>query len=107
MSRGRGRPRKINVETQEIVNNDSKELSRKDFLRESLIEHINEISPEIEHKFNMSKVSEPNHTRGSFRDFMDGDFKPEDKKIFREILRDLKQEGILLHVGGSAWARLK
>ena len=82
-------------------------VSRKEFLRENLIEHIEEIAPETDRKFDMSRVCEQSHTRGSFRDFMDGDFKPEDKKLFREILQDLKNEKYLLHVGGRNWARLE
>ena len=84
-----------------------KEQSRKEFLRENLIEHLEDIAPETDRKFNMSLVCEQSHTRGSFRDFMEGDFKPEDKKLFREILQDLKNEGYLLHVGGRGWARLE
>lgn len=82
-------------------------VSRKEFLRENLIEHLEEIVPETDRKFDMYKVCELRHTRGSFRNFMDGDFKPEDKKLFLEILQDLKKEGYLLHVGGRGWARLE
>ncbi len=82
-------------------------VSRKTFLRDSLIEHLEETYPELERKFSMINVCENHHTRGSFRSFMNGDFKAEDKKIFREILQDLKVEGVLIHVGGQWWARLK
>jgi hypothetical protein len=82
-------------------------LSRKDFLRENIVEHLEKTYPETERKFDMTKVCEINHTRGTFRNFMDGDFKAEDKKIFNEILQDLKKEGVLFHVAGKWWARLK
>ena len=82
-------------------------VSRKDFLRENIVEHLEEICPELERKFSMHDVCEVNHTRGSFRKFMEGDFKAEDRKIFNQILQDLKTEGVLFHVGGQWWARLK
>lgn len=82
-------------------------INRKTYLRENLIEHLEEVVPETERKFSMFKVCELRHTRGSFRDFMDGDFKSEDRKLFNEILQDLKNEGILIHVGGQWWARLQ
>lgn len=97
---------KVNEEI--VENSDSSEenkISRKDYLRECFIEHLQDICPEPEKKFDINKVCEPSHTRGSFRLFMDGDFKPEDKKYFREILQDLKKEGILIHVAGRWWAR--
>lgn len=83
------------------------ETDRKAFLREHIISHLEEVQPELDRKFDMSKVVEFHGTRGSFRNYMDGDFKPEDKKVLREILQDLKVEGILLHVAGTGWARLK
>ncbi len=95
---------KANVEKFDDV---SDIVDRKTYLRKKLIEHLEEEFPETDRKFNMYKVCELRHTRGSFRNFLNGDFKPEDKRIFREILQDLKVEKILLHVGGCGWARLK
>lgn len=79
--------------------------TRKEYLRDNLIEHLEEEYPETERKFDIYKVCEPHHTRGTFRNFMNNDFKPEDLRIFREILQDLKKEGKLIHVAGPWWAR--
>lgn len=82
-------------------------VDRKIYLRENLVEHLENKYPECDRKFNMNHVCEKGRTRGSFRTFMEGDFTLSDRKSFDAILQDLKKEGILLHVAGSAWARLK
>ena len=99
--------RKPVVKNKEFEKKDEQKVDRKEYIRKALIEHLEEIAPEIERKFNMTKVCETQHTRGSFRNFMEGDFKSEDRKLFREICQDLKNEEILLHIGGQWWARLK
>lgn len=58
---------------------------------------------EEERCFDMQKVVELPGTRGFLRDVLT-DFKPEEKKTFREILQELKSEGIIFHKTGSEWA---
>lgn len=58
---------------------------------------------EEERCFDMQKVVDLPGTRGLLRNALD-DFRPEEKKTFREILQELKGEGILLHKTGSQWA---
>lgn len=58
---------------------------------------------EEERCFDMQKVVDLPGTRGLLRSAL-GDFKPEEKKIFREILQELKGEGLLSHKTGTQWA---
>lgn len=58
---------------------------------------------EEERCFDMQKVVELPGTRGFLRDALP-DFKPEEKKTFREILQELRGEGILFHKTASQWA---
>lgn len=58
---------------------------------------------EEERCFDMQKVVELPGTRGFLRDALN-DFRPEEKKTFREILQDLRSEKILFHKTGSQWA---
>lgn len=96
------------VTKKKAVKKENKEKqSRKEYLREHLIEHLAEVQPEFERKFNIYTVCEARHSRGSFRDYMEGDFYPVDIKLFKEICQDLKKEGKLVHVGGQGWARLE
>ena len=58
---------------------------------------------EEERCFDMQKVVELPGTRGLLRNALP-DFKPIEKKVFREILQKLKNEGVLFHKTGTQWA---
>ncbi len=58
---------------------------------------------EEERCFDMQKVVELPGTRGFLRDVLT-DFKPEEKKTFREILQELRSEKVLFHKTGSQWS---
>lgn len=58
---------------------------------------------EEERCFDMQKVVDLPGTRGLLRDYL-SDFKPEEKKTFRQILQELKGEGVLFHKTGTQWS---
>ena len=58
---------------------------------------------EEERSFDMQRVVDLPGTRGMLRDVLP-DFKQEDKKMFREILQDLKKKKVLFHKTGSLWS---
>ena len=80
---------------------------RKKFLKDALVKHLEEKYPETNRKFSIFDVWVAHGTRGSFRDYLKGDFKPEDRYTVADILAELKQDGVLYHVGGPSWTRLK
>ena len=85
---------------------------RKQVIREALLKAMK--SPvlfkggffEEERSFEMQKVVEFPGTRGLLRKELP-DFKPDEKKVVREILKNLRSEGILFHKTGTLWAWLK
>jgi len=85
---------------------EEKTMDRKGTIRKHIIDIINEHSPEVMRSFNMNDVMEPGGTRGLLRQRLP-DLKHEEKKIFNEVLQDLKNEKILFHKTSKFWARLK
>lgn len=94
---------KKKVEKEELV------TDRKGLIRKTLLEVLKDKRLfkggifEAERCFDVSKVVELPGTRGFLREKL-SDFKPEEKKIYREVLQDLKNEGVLFHKTGSQWA---
>ena len=79
--------------------------NRKEELKEALLEHLSEIVPDKNSKFDIDKVLCPKGTKGSLRDYLEGDLKPADRYLIREILQELKNKE-LVHIGGKWWARI-
>ena len=82
---------------------------RKGIIRDALLKAMKHKSLfkggifEEERCFDMQKVVQLPGTKGLLRESVP-DFKPEDKRIFREVLQDFKKEKILFHKTGSLWA---
>lgn len=81
-------------------------LTRRGRLRECLLQAITKLEPELERSFDMQKIIDLPGTRGRLRDVMP-DFKLEDKKLFQEVLNELKEDGTLFHKNRQLWARMK
>lgn len=82
-------------------------IDRKDYLRKALLEHLKEIQPELNRKIDMYKVITPDGMRGSFKNYLKGNFKPGDRLVYQEILLELKKKRILVPIYSRWWARLK
>lgn len=78
---------------------------RRSELKEALLEHILEIAPEKNVKFDIDKILHSRETKGTLRDYLDGDLKPEDRYLIKEILQELKGKE-LYHIGGKWWTRI-
>lgn len=85
----------------------SKKPDRKTFLKGKLKEHIIAITSKGTRSFDIMKVVFPKRTKGTFKNYLKGDLKMEDAKVFYQILQELKKEKFLVHVGGRKWVRSK
>ena len=83
---------------------------RKSVIREAFLKVTEPYKPQIAgessfvRSFDIRRIVDLPETRGALRDYMKV-FKPEDKKLFREVLQELKAEGILFHKSAYLWAR--
>jgi len=80
--------------------------TRKEYLKEKLVEHLKTIPTEKSRKILMNKVFHPSIVSGSFKDYLKGDLKEADKKVLREIISELKDEKFMYHIDSDRWALL-
>jgi len=88
-----------------------KKLTRKDFLKQELVKHLEERYPKTNKHFYLYEIIEPSggSTKGSFRDYLrkKGDnLTPQDRYIIRDIFQELKKEKVLFHKASDVWVRL-
>ena len=79
-------------------------IDRKSIIRNHLIDILEK--KEIKRSFDITEIMESKGRRGLLRKKFP-ELRHEDRKLFQEILQDLKEEGILFHKSGKFWARLK
>ena len=83
---------------------------RKSVIRDAFLKVTEKYKPQIvgesvfTRSFDMRKVVDLPEVRGELRQHLT-DFKPEDKKDFREVLQDLKHEGVIFHKAAHFWVR--
>ena len=80
------------------------EMTRKDIIRENVAECIDELEKDVLRSFDMRRVVELPGTRGMLRNKLK-DFKPEEKKLFREVLQDFKRGEFLIHKWQNTWCK--
>ncbi len=106
----RGRPKKIKEEVNEEVKDVNKRNlkdvydKRKDMLREAFLKCVDKYNS----KYKFDYLDYMNTTGG--HGYIPGMLKERfdfDPKLFRELLRDLCNEGFLYHVGGRLYTKVK
>lgn len=77
-------------------------------LKETVVAVIEELAPELNVRFDMTKIVERKGTRGLLRNVLKREkFKPEDRYAFYNIIQELiRKDKFLFHKGGKYYARI-